>query len=128
LNKIKKINFVFATIYSIVLIVTETIMNFYWDDWKFYPLWIVDYLIALILLSSVFVFKNKLQNLLLLLGWSFSSGVTYMALFVSLDPNGLNSPDIETKIPLIIIAFMVSILGIILTFLDIKLVKSQIDS
>ena len=103
-------------------------MNFYWDDWKFYPLWIVDYLIALILLSSVFIFKNKLQNLLLLLGWSFSSGVTYMALFVSLDPNGLDSPDIETKIPLIIIGFMVSILGIILTFIDIKLVKSQIDS
>jgi hypothetical protein len=51
-----------------------------------------------------------------------------MALFVSLDPNGLDSPDIETKIPLIIIAFVVSILGIILTFIDIKLVNSQIDS
>tara|TARA_B100000780_G_scaffold233700_1_gene173888 strand:+ start:261 stop:635 length:375 start_codon:yes stop_codon:yes gene_type:complete len=117
---VKKINLVVATLYSVVLALVETIMNTYWADWQYAPLWIVDYLIALILLSAVFVFKKNIQHLMLLLGWSFSTGVTYMALFISLDPNGLNSPDIEGKLPLFILALIVSIVGLILTVIDIK--------
>ena len=117
---VKKINLVVATLYSIVLALVETMMNTYWADWQYAPLWIVDYLIALILLSAVFVFKKNIQHLMLLLGWSFSTGVTYMALFISLDPNGLNSPDIEDKLPLFILALIVSIVGLILTIIDIK--------
>ena len=49
---VKKINLIVSTVYSISLILFETFMNFYWDDWGFFPLWIVDYLIALILLSA----------------------------------------------------------------------------
>ena len=117
---VKKINLFVATLYSIILAVVETIMNVYWNDWEFYPLWIVDYLIALILLLAVFVFKKNIQHLMLLLGWSFSAGVTYMALFISLDPNGLNSPDIEGKLPSFFLALVVSIIGLVLTIMDVK--------
>ena len=116
----KKINLMVAILYSIIIIVIETSMNVYWDDWNFYPLWIVDYLIAMILLSAVFIFKNNIQNSMLLLGWSFSFGVTYMALFISLDPNGLKSEDIESKLPLFILAIIVSIFGLILTIIDLQ--------
>ena len=117
---VKKINLIVAILYSIIIVVIETSMNVYWDDWSFYPLWIIDYLIAIILLSAVFIFKNNIQNSILLLGWSFSFGITYMALFISLDPNGLKSEDIETKLPLFILALIVSIFGLILTIIDLQ--------
>ena len=116
----KKINLMVAISYSIIIVVIETSMNVYWDDWSFYPLWIIDYLIAIILLSAVFIFKNNFQNSILLMGWSLSVGVTYMALFISLDPNGLKSEDIETKLPLFILALIVSIFGLILTIIDLQ--------
>ena len=37
---------------------------------------------------------------MLLSGWSFSAGVTYMALFISLEPSKFKSPDIEGKLPI----------------------------
>ena len=117
---VKKINLVVATLYSVILALVETILNTYWADWQYVPLWIVDYLIALILLSAVFVFKQQKQHLMLLLGWSFSAGVTYMALFISLDPNGLNSADIEGKLPLFVLALVISIIGLVLTIVDDK--------
>ena len=116
----KKINLIVAILYSIIIIVIETSMNVYWDDWSFYPLWIIDYLIAIILLSAVFIFKKNIQNSMLLIGWSLSVGVTYMALFISLDPNGLKSEDIEIKLPLFILALIVSIFGLILTIIDLQ--------
>jgi hypothetical protein len=116
----KKINLMVAILYSIIIVVIETSMNVYWDDWSFYPLWIIDYLIAIILLSAVFIFKKNIQNSMLLMGWSLSVGVTYMALFISLDPNGLKSEDIETKLPLFILALIVSIFGLTLTIIDLQ--------
>jgi len=116
----KKINLMVAILYSIIIVVIETSMNVYWDDWSFYPLWIIAYLIAIILLSAIFIFKNNFQNSMLLMGWSLSVGVTYMALFISLDPNGLKSEDIETKLPLFILALIVSIFGLILTIIDMQ--------
>ena len=117
---IKKANLILATLYSIILAIFETIMNTYWDDWQYTPLWVVDYFIVLILLSAVFLFKKNIQNLMLLLGWSFSAGVSYMALFISLDPNGLNSPDIEGKLPLFLVATVVSIVGLLFTIFNIN--------
>jgi len=117
---VKKINLIVAILYSIIIVVIETSMNIYWDDWSFYPLWIIDYLIAIILLSAVFIFKMDIQNSMLLIGWTLSVGVTYMALFISLDPNGLKSEDIEIKLPLFILALIVSIFGLILTIIDLQ--------
>tara|TARA_B100001059_G_scaffold223726_2_gene249019 strand:+ start:2424 stop:2804 length:381 start_codon:yes stop_codon:yes gene_type:complete len=114
----KKINLLLATLYSIILAALESILNTIWDDWGYIPLWIVDYIIVIILLSAVFIFKNNFQNIILLLGWSFSAGITYMALFVSMDPNFIKSPDIEGKLPLFGLAFIISVIGILLSLAD----------
>ena len=119
---VKKTNLIVATLYSIILAIVETLLNSYWDDWQYAPLWIIDYLIVIILLSAVFVFKKNIQRLILLLGWSFSAGVMFMALFISLEPTpiALESPDIEGKLPLMGLALIVSIIGIVLTIIDSK--------
>ncbi len=115
---IKKINLLIATSYSITLAIVEAILN--WGNWQYSPLWIVDYLIVLILLSAVFVFKKNIQRLMLLLGWAFSSGVMYMALFINLEPipTTIKSPNVEGILPLVGLALVVSIIGIILTMIE----------
>ena len=117
---VKKINLIVATLYSIILAIVEAILN--WGDWQYAPLWIVDYLIVIILLSAVFVFKKNIQRLMLLLGWAFSSGVMYMVLFINLEPTPttIASPNIEGKLPLVVLALMVSIVGTVLTIIDNK--------
>ena len=122
---VKKLNLIIATLYSVILATVETLLNNYWNDWEYFPLWIVDYFIAIILLSAVFLFKNNYQKIMLISGWSFSAGVTYMALFISLEPSTLKSPDIEGKLPLIALALIVSILGFILTIIDFKNSKQK---
>ena len=115
---IKKINLIVATLYSIILAIVEAILN--WGNWQYSPLWIVDYLIVLILLSAVFVFKKNIQRLMLLLGWAFSSGVMYMALFINLEPISISikSPNVKGILPLVGLAIIVSISGIVLTIID----------
>ena len=103
--------------YSIILGIVEAMLN--WGDWQYAPLWIVDYLIVLVLLSAVFVFKEHIQRLMLLLGWAFSSGVMYMVLFINLEPipSTIKSPNIEGLLPLVGLALVVSLLGILLTMI-----------
>ena len=116
---IKKINLFVATLYAIILGIVEALLN--WGDWQYAPLWIVDYLIVVILLSAVFVFKKNIQRLMLLLGWAFSTGVMYMALFINLEPNPSamkQSPNVEGILPLVGLALIVSFIGIILTLID----------
>ena len=115
---VKKINLIVATLYSIILAIVEVMLN--WDDWQYAPLWIVDYIIVVILLSAVFLFKENIQRLLLLLGWAFSAGVMYMVLFINLEPisTTIASPNVEGILPLVGLALLVSILGILLTMID----------
>ena len=117
---VKKTNLIVATLYSIILAIVEAILN--WGDWQYAPLWIVDYLIVIILLSAVFVFKKNIQRLILLLGWAFSAGVMYMVLFINLEPipTAVASPNIEGKLPLVGLALIISIIGIVLTIIDSK--------
>ena len=117
---VKKINLIVATLYSIILAIVEAILN--WGDWQYAPLWIVDYLIVIILLSAVFVFKKNIQRLMLLLGWAFSAGVMYMVLFINLGPipSAVASPNVEGILPSVGLALIVSIVGIVLTIIDSK--------
>ena len=117
---VKKINLIIATLYSIILAIVEAMLN--WGDWQYAPLWIVDYLIVIILLLAVFVFKKNIQRLMLLLGWAFSSGVMYMAFFINLEPipTTIKSPNVEGIFPLVGLALAVSIIGIALTMIDSK--------
>ena len=48
-----------------------------------------------------------------------------MAFFISLDPNGLSSPDIESKLPLMASALLVSAFGLILTLFEINKDKNS---
>ncbi len=109
---IKKINLILASIYSIVLGIVEAFLN--WGDWQYAPLWLVDYIIVVILLLAVFFFKDKMQKMFLLVGWAFSSGVMYMALFVSLESVTVIDQNILFSI---ILAFSVSVLGLILSII-----------
>ena len=113
---IKKINVITATLYSIILGIVETILN--WGNWQYAPLWIVDYIIGIILLLSVFIFKNKLQKYLLLIGWSFSAGVMYMVLFINLEPNTTLEILDKNILFTVSLALIVSIIGIVLTLLN----------
>ena len=113
---IKKINYTIAVLYSIILSVTEVALN--WGDWQYAPLWIVDYLIVLILLLAVFIFKDNIQKYLLLTGWSFSAGVMYMVLFINLEPETtLTVLDYNTLLA-VSVALIVSIFGVLLSFFD----------
>jgi len=117
---VKKINLIIATLYSIILAIVEAMLN--WGDWQYAPLWIVDYLIVIILLLAVFVFKKNIQRLMLLLGWAFSSGVMYMAFFINLEPipTTIKSPNIEGILALVGLALVVSIIGVVLTMIESK--------
>jgi len=114
---IKKINLIIATLYSISLAIVETLLN--WGDWQYAPLWIVDYLIVIILLLGVFVCK-EFQQKVLLLGWSFSAGVMYMALFLPFDLiSGLTLAKEDINILFAIgLALGISLIGVVLTMID----------
>ncbi|HJN54118.1 MAG TPA: hypothetical protein QGI27_03525 [Flavobacteriaceae bacterium] len=113
---IKKINLTIAVLYSIILSVTEVALN--WGDWQYAPLWIVDYLIVLILLSAVFIFKDKIQKYLLLTGWSFSAGVMYMVLFINLEPKTTLTVLDNYILSGVGVALIFSLIGILLSFDD----------
>ena len=117
---VKKINLIIASLFSIILAIVEVMLN--WGDWQYAPLWIVDYIIVIILLSAVFVFKENTQRLMLLLGWAFSTGVMYMVLFINLEPipTTLAYPNVEGILPLVGLALIVSIVGVVLTIIDNK--------
>ena len=117
---VKKINLIIASLFSIILAIVEVMLN--WGDWQYAPLWIVDYIIVIILLSAVFVFKENTQRLMLLLGWAFSAGVMYMVLFINLEPipTTIVSPNVEGILPLVGLALIISIVGVVLTIMDNK--------
>ena len=106
-----------AIVFSVVLAIVETYLN--WGDWQFAPLWMVDYLIVIVLLLGVFVCKQK-QNKILLLGWSFSAGVMYMAFFLPFDlVSGLTLVQEDINILFAIgLALGISLIGIVLTMID----------
>ena len=113
---IKKINLTIAVLYSIILGATEAFIN--WGDWQYAPLWIVDYLIVLILLSAVFIFKDKIQKYLLLTGWSFSAGVMYMVFFINLEPKTTLTVLDNYILSGVGVALIFSLIGILLSFDD----------
>ena len=102
---IKKINLIIATVYAIVLALVETLLN--WGNWQYAPLWIVDYLIVIILLLGVFVYKESQRKVLL-----------YMALFINLEPSSTLTTFDSNILYSIGLAIIVSFVGIVLTMID----------
>ena len=73
-----------ALLFAIGLAIGETIIS--WGNWQFAPLWIVDYLMAILLLYAFRKTRNPERVYTLLAAWAFALGVFYMDLFVYLDP------------------------------------------
>jgi len=113
---VKKINLILASIYAITLGIVEAFLN--WGDWQYTPLWLVDYIIVVILLVAVFLFKANVQKMLLLIGWAFSAGVMYMALFLNLEPMTDITVIDQDILFSIVLALSVSVLGIVLSIID----------
>jgi len=95
-----------ALMFAIGLGIGEAFIN--WGNWQYAPLWIVDYIIVVWLFLG-FIKTRLGDNIeILLSGWAFASGVFYMALFVSLDPE--LAPYIEVNtILLILMGLMLSL-------------------
>jgi cytochrome b len=74
-----------ALLFALGLAIGETIIS--WGHWQFAPLWIIDYLVAILLLSAFYRTRNGQQVYTLVAAWAFSAGVFYMDLFVNLDPH-----------------------------------------
>ena len=74
-----------ALLFAIGLAIGETIIS--WGNWQFAPLWIVDYLMAFLLLYAYAKTRNAERAYALLATWAFTIGVFYMDLFVNLDPH-----------------------------------------
>jgi uncharacterized membrane protein YczE len=73
-----------ALLFAIGLAIGETIIS--WGNWQFAPLWIVDYLMAVLLLYAYYKTRKAEHLYTLLAAWAFTVGVFYMDLFVNLDP------------------------------------------
>lgn len=70
--------------FAIGLGIGETIIN--WGHWQFAPLWIIDYVIVAWLLYAFLKTRHGEHVHILLAAWALTSGIFYMALFLSLDP------------------------------------------
>jgi hypothetical protein len=73
-----------ALLFAIGLAIGETIIS--WGHWQFAPLFIIDYLVAVLLLYAFYNTRNRENVSALMAAWAFSAGVFYMDLFVNLDP------------------------------------------
>jgi hypothetical protein len=73
-----------AVLFAIGLGIGEAVIN--WGRWQYAPLWVVDYVIVAWLLWAFVSTRAGQRVHLLLAAWAFTSGVFYMALFTSLDP------------------------------------------
>ena len=73
-----------AVVFAIGFGIGEAVIN--WGQWQYAPLWIVDYVIVARLMWASVSTRGGQRVHLLLAAWAFTSGVFYMALFSSLDP------------------------------------------
>ena len=105
-----------AVLFASGLGIGEAVIN--WGHWQYAPLWIIDYVIVAWLLWAVVSTRAGQRIHLLLAAWAFTSGVFYMALFVSLDPQV--GPVVNpVLLSLIGVMFAASVTGFLLALLTI---------
>ena len=75
-----------ALIFALLLGVMEAVLNSAQPHWQYAPLWIIDYVIVLALLAGFWLTRRARHAAVLMSAWALATGVFYMALFVSLDP------------------------------------------
>ena len=99
-----------ALLLAIGLVIGETIIS--WGNWQFAPLWIVDYLMAVLLFYACYKTRKAEHLYVLLAAWAFTVGVFYMDLFVNLDPHlPANLRPGTIVMALIVLCLVVSLVG-----------------
>ena len=106
-----------ALFFAIGLAIGEAIIN--WGNWQYAPLWIVDYLCVAWLFAGFWTSRDQRSNPILISAWAFTTGVFYMALFVSLEPDlpQYHSPERMPLLYLIGVLLVLAILGVLTSFL-----------
>jgi hypothetical protein len=108
-----------ALLFAIGLAIGETIIS--WGHWQFAPLFIIDYLVAVLLLYAYYKTRKAEHVYTLLAAWAFSVGVFYMDLFVNLDPQ-LPAPMRPGTVvmALIVLVLVLSLIGFFTALLAVR--------
>ncbi len=77
-----KISSWLAVAFGVTLAVLEVARN--WDQWEWWPFWVVDYIAATLLVAGGVVALRGV-NQLLCAGWSFTCAMFWMSFFSHLD-------------------------------------------
>lgn len=108
-----------ALLFAIGLAIAETIIS--WGHWQFAPLWIVDYLMAILLLVAYYQTAKPGHIHTLLAAWAFTAGVFYMDLFMNLEPQlPAHLRPSPIVMALIVLCVVVSLVGFFAALLAIR--------
>jgi len=76
-----------ALVYALGLSAAETIINASQTHWQYAPLWIIDYLMAALLLLGFAAPRRGRYIPILMSAYALSIGVLYIAVFQNYDPD-----------------------------------------
>lgn len=108
-----------ALLYAIGLAIGEAVINSNRPEWQFAPLWIIDYVIVLYLLVGFWVTRHGRNIPILMSAYALSTGVLYMAVFISLDPEFEEANRVKgTVFYLMVLVLLVSVFGLMGTTLS----------
>jgi hypothetical protein len=115
------LNLVLAAILGVSLPVGETVRR--WGTEFFLPLFLDDYLMgAMLLIGAWITYRNPGRTSFLIVAWAFSCGMLYSSFFGNLDRFLNEAQGSELSSPfwvgLIFLAFMTTVLGLMLTVYD----------
>lgn len=117
-----RVSAVLAIVAGLSLAIAETWLN--WGDWQPWPFFVVDYIAAaLLLLGGLRTLRKQSGGLRLLAGgWGFTTGMVWMAFFITLQQNGAGSDFTDTVTPGALLFLMgalltVSLLGLAMAVL-----------
>jgi len=108
-----------ALLFAIGLGIGEAVIN--WGHWQYAPLWIVDYVCVAWLLAGFYQTRHGGNIATLIGGWAFTTGVFYMALFISLDPEIARHFTRNPTLDALICAMLIlAVLGVITAWLALR--------
>jgi hypothetical protein len=74
-----KLSAILAICYGLIIAILEAVRN--WGDWQWWPYWVIDYIMAVMLIYGGFlVLRNvRKSHLILSCAWGVSFGASYMS-------------------------------------------------
>ncbi|MDZ4858126.1 MAG: hypothetical protein SGI88_04025 [Candidatus Hydrogenedentes bacterium] len=117
-----------ALLFAIGLAIGEAVIN--WGNWQWWPLWVVDYAIAVALVYGFVASRNPVRTHVLTSAWAFTLGVFYMALFITLDNLREGKASFaEQQVIILLIALMTALaaMGVVTAAIAQKLATVELD-